>query len=113
MKRILLFTFISILLNSNLNAQEFVQKLDSEFCDCVSKETNYTDKTFEDCSEQVIPKYQNELEHFYSLEKNKNDRKNFMRDFMILLIRNCDAFYYHMEATKKIGVNNFKKEYKT
>lgn len=120
MKKLL---FLSILLFNSWNAllysQEFINKLDSEFCDCISKEVNYTNKTFENCSEKVIPKYQKDLEKYYNVDEAKDnyskgnaDGKDFLKDFMIRLIRNCDSFYLHMEETKKIGVSNFKDEYK-
>ncbi|MBW8362711.1 MAG: tetratricopeptide repeat protein [Kaistella sp.] len=121
MKTILLLTFlISTSIICKLSAQEFINKLDNEFCDCVSKETNYTDKTFEDCSEKVIPNYQKDLEELYILDEQQDNfqkgiehGQDFMKDLMIRLIRKCDAFYFHLEDLKKIGINTFKKEYES
>ena len=112
MKKIL-FLIILILsaITYEISAQEFLTQLDNEFCNCVSKETNYSNKTFEDCSAQVIPKYQKDLVKLYPIDNNQNDKDDFMNTFMIRLLKNCDSFYYHMEDLKKSGIKLFKTEY--
>lgn len=94
-----------------ISGQEFLTQLDNEFCNCVSKETNYSNKTFEDCSAQVIPKYQKDLVKLYPIDNNQNDKDDFINTFMIRLLKNCDSFYYHMEELKKSGIKLFKTEY--
>ena len=109
----LLFLIILILsaITYEISGQEFLTQLDNEFCNCVSKETNYSNKTFEDCSAQVIPKYQKDLVKLYPIDNNQNDKDDFMNTFMIRLLKNCDSFYYHMEDLKKSGIKLFKTEY--
>ena len=112
MKKILfLISLILSAITYEISGQEFLTQLDTEFCNCVSKEKNYSNKTFEDCSAQVIPKYQKDLEKIYPVDNNQNDKDNFMNTFMIRLIKNCDAFYNHMEDLKKSGIKLFKSEY--
>ena len=112
MKKIL-FLIILILsaITYEISGQEFLTQLDNEFCNCVSKETNYSNKTFEDCSAQVIPKYQKDLVKLYPIDNNQNDKDDFINTFMIRLLKNCDSFYYHMEELKKSGIKLFKTEY--
>ncbi|RXM40519.1 hypothetical protein BOQ62_06075 [Chryseobacterium sp. CH21] len=110
-KKIILGILFSISIFSKIGAQDFLQKLDKEFCVCLSSKTNYTDETFKICSYEVISKLQKDLENYHKNTANKN-KDDFMKDFMVRLINNCDPFFTHMIDLKKTGMNKFRNDYK-
>ncbi len=110
-KKIILGILFFILISSKIGAQDFLQKLDNEFCICLSSKTNYTDETFKTCSYEVISKLQKDYENYHKSTANKN-KDDFMKDFMVRLINNCDPFFIHMADLKKAGMDKFRNDYK-
>ncbi|MBL1219469.1 tetratricopeptide repeat protein [Chryseobacterium sp. L7] len=110
-KIIILGVLFSISISFKIGAQDFLQKLDTEFCNCLSGKTNYTDETFNTCSSEVMSKLKKDLENYHKTigYKNKDD---FMKDFMVRLINNCEPFFMHMTDLKKIGMDKFRNDYK-
>ncbi|WP_353148698.1 tetratricopeptide repeat protein [Chryseobacterium sp.] len=110
-KKLLLGILFSISISSKIKAQDFLQKLDKEFCICLSSKTNYTDETFKTCSYEVMSKLQKDLENYHKTTANKN-RDDFMKGFLVRLINNCDPFFIHMSDFKKKQMDNFRNNYK-
>ncbi|ROI01220.1 tetratricopeptide repeat protein [Chryseobacterium sp. G0240] len=110
-KKLLLGILFSISISSKIKAQDFLQKLDKEFCICLSSKTNYTDETFKTCSYEVMSKLQKDLENYHKTTANKN-RDDFMKGFLVRLINNCDPFFIHMSDLKKKQMDNFRNNYK-
>lgn len=110
-KKLLLGILFSISTSSKIEAQDFLQKFEKEFCNCISNKTNYTDETFATCSYEVMSKLSTDFENYHqnSGYKNKDD---FMKDFMPRFMNNCDPFFLHLADLKKIGMNRFKNDYK-
>jgi|GEM_PF-2334608 len=110
-KKLLLGILFSISISSKIEAQDFLQKFEKEFCICLSSKTNYTDETFKTCSYEVISKLQKDYENYHKSTANKN-KDDFMKDFMPRFMNNCDSFFLHMVDLKNIGMNRFRNDYK-
>ncbi|KFF22907.1 tetratricopeptide repeat protein [Chryseobacterium sp. JM1] len=110
-KKIILGILFSISISFKIRAQDFLQKLDKEFCICLSNKTNYTDETFKICSSEVMTKLQKDFESYHKSNGYEN-KDDFMKDFMVRLINNCNPFFMHMIDLKKMGMDKFRNDYK-